>query len=782
LRRTGWATLVSIFLCILGLGFLASGKIVSSRREPVRLYPLALQSSETPELTGSGFQENGVYPTTARPPAEEGLHFWGSWIGSDASLGSVRTGWYDARTDARIWVAGYPTRTGISLFAEIIDDGNLETHRLPIRVLDNPGERWTMVDIPFDHIGSKAKFRIVATDNSTKAGGWVGFSTPFVAAKPSLASVLTQLSLVLLASGAAIITFIGPGLLLRRFYLRRFARRLPFIWIPIPGIAYAIFLGLASWAGPVWATGHLISKIGLSVLLAAVLYSLVTDSIYRFTSAGDRKALFICLLLVTIGVAKSMYSVGPVGELYQGTISRTLEVGDRSDSRISYEVVQLIALRERPHHEFADSLFKPYTFGSRGPLAALAASPLVLASDAHIVRAFPQQAWTIFDPEGFMAYRIAMIVLAASCLLLVFGLCESIMSEEWALLAFAAAVSAPFIIHEIYFTWPKIEAAAFFLFAAYFVLRSRFFAAGFALGIGYLFHPAVLLFAPGLIALGVVKQSGSYAKMRSVWNLKSFLYRLSSGAAGLAVWLAFWRLVNRHHFDQGGFINYLWQADIRGFTVRNWIASRVDSILNTFVPLNLFLFHRDHPSVNAIGGGSPAVVSFFFQYWTALPFGVGIVFFGCLLRIGWIASQKARFPLVWLYSVPLLIYVVYWGPTSTGLLRENLHSWVLAVIIGAVFFLQRYATTEQRLFRCFSWALLFRVVDTLAMLILPSAWSQHELFHSDYRLSDMLSLAIMAAAVISLSLFCFRQSESLRKAALARCSLVQQAPSGNASL
>ena len=52
-------------------------------------------------------------------------------------------------------------------------------------------------------------------------------------------------------------------------------------------------------------------------------------------------------LIVGFGVAKANISVGPPGELDSGTVSRSLEVGAHSDSRISYHVVQLVA------HHFA---------------------------------------------------------------------------------------------------------------------------------------------------------------------------------------------------------------------------------------------------------------------------------------------------------------------------------------------------------------------------------------------------------------------------------------------
>ena len=504
------------------------------------------------------------------------------------------------------------------------------------------------------------------------------------------------------------------------------------------------------------------STTGLLLFAIYLTFRLTRSSTYAYTSPIERKALFVILLLAAIAIAKSVYSVAPVGELYAGSISRTLQVGDRSDSRISYHVVQLVALHERPHRALAQALFSPWNFSSRGPLGGLAASPIVLASGARVSPLFPDQPWMVFDPEGFMAYRIAMIIMAVSCLLMVFGLSASLMSEEWAYLALLATVTAPFVIHEIYFTWPKLAAASFVLLAVYLILSSKYFASGLALGVGYLCHPSALLSVPGLlgvIALTKVSNQKSLALSRKilVWTSRAaFLF------LGLASWIAVWRLVNRHHFDQSGFLSYFRQTDLRAPTAANWFRSRLDSLLNTLMPLNLFLFHRDHPAINSVEGLSPPVVSFFFQPWTGLPFGIGIAYFICLLRIAFLAFKKARRVIILLYVLPFFIFTAYWGAASTGMLREGLHAWFLAVTIGSILVLSRFAYSDQSLFRFVSWALFLRGIEVLLMLVLPSIWSQGVWLRQGFVLSDLLALSVMFAGTIGLATLAFRQSESLR--------------------
>lgn len=757
---------LSLGLCLLDLGFLLSG-LRPPRRQPVKLTSLPALDLGKTALSGSGFALDAVYPSTSKPSLQGDVQFFGSWLNSDASLGSATSSWYNLRPNTSIWIAGYPAHPGIALWVEILSGPARETSRLRLATASDPGEHWILEKIPLPNDDLPAKFRIIAVDHSTAPGGWIGFSTPFVPAGASYRDILLPVLRVVCTAAAAIVLFLAPGLLLRGHILHRPAGRcLAFIWVPVPGILGAALLGLLAWAGPAWASGRLISALGIAIVLAFTAYALGKSSVSACTSPAERKALFVFLLLIAVAVAKSVYSVGPVGELYQGSISRTLQVGDRSDSRVPYHAVQLIGLRERPHHALANFFFSPWNFSSRGPLAALSVSPLVLAAGCKVPRTLPEQPWMVFDPEGFMAYRISMIVLASACLLIVFGLSAWLMPEEWANLAFLATVSAPFVLHEIYFTWPKLEAASFFLLAVYLVLNSRWFLAGLAVGLAYLFHPSVLLFVPSLLLLLLFIPAAEAGSVTFSRKLRLWLYQAASICAGLALWLGLWRFINRRHFDQGGFLNYFFQADRQIATLANWLQVRLDSLLNTLVPLNLFLFHRAHYSVNSVQGPSPAVVSFFFQDWTSLPFGIGILFFLCLFPLGYISFKKAPALTISLFVVPLLFFDLYWGAASTGMLREGMHTWFLGITIGTVLILQRFGSTRQRLFHFFSWTLLFRGVELLLMLLLPAIWSRREVLQPRHAASDVLSLLTMFAAVITLAWLSFRASESLRKSSL----------------
>lgn len=109
---------------------------------------------------------------------------YGSWIGSDASVGSFTSEWYAGRPEIAMMVAGYPQKAGMS-----VDAGN-------------PGEHWKRVRI---HVQASAadRFRIRAIDGSKDARGWLGFSEPFAVSEPS-ATRRYGGEFVLFAIGAAL--------------------------------------------------------------------------------------------------------------------------------------------------------------------------------------------------------------------------------------------------------------------------------------------------------------------------------------------------------------------------------------------------------------------------------------------------------------------------------------------------------------------------------------------------------------------------------------------------
>ena len=159
---------------------------------------------------------------------------------------------------------------------------------------------------------------------------------------------------------------------------------------------------------------------------------------------------------------------------------------------------------------------------------------------------------------------------------------------------------------------------------------------------------------------------------------------------GAGVFLLAWRLINGDHFMQESFFEYVYMAYPNARPpLGDWLYFRANSLADTYVPLYLPVFQGDDISINAFGGGSPAVVHFFFQPWTSFPFAFAIVFLPMLLSSLWKAFRRWTWPVTATILIPAAAFTVYWGASRSGMLREGMQTWVLAVL--AVVALQQAA-------------------------------------------------------------------------------------------
>jgi hypothetical protein len=756
--RSSRSNILLLGACAAAFVFLICGLFGPLRRPPLPVTALAPLDSASPSLSGSGFAENSVYPTTPHPALRGSLPLFGSWLQTDASTGRVETPWYPTAPSFNIFVAGYPNHPGNALYAEV-STGAPPYRIVPILFYDTPGESWRLTSVSLDQIPHAVKFRIVAIDGSTIGGGWLGFSPPFDIGTDTL-YLLRQVFFVFLTAVAAPLFLLAPGLLLRQ------KRPLAWIWIPFTGLLVLALIGLLAWIAPHSLKPTWIAKAALWALLLYAAYRFRRVPLPLYTDRLERRSLLIVALLIAIGTAKATYSLGPAGELFRGTMSRTLEVGGVSDSRLSFHVIQLIAFQQKPFSDLGKTLYRSYggwNFSHRGALVSLAAAPILLAGPEKISAAMPAGNWTVFDPEGYAAYRIVMIAIAACCLLSAFGLARSFLPGDWAFLAFLVTVSAPFTVHEVYFTWPKLEDAAFVLLAAFFVLRRRCFLAGFAAGLGYVCHPSALLAVPSLAGMAVLLPSAapSFATKVFLWSK-----RLAAMAAGLLIWLAFWWLVNRRHYSQGQFLLYIRGADGPFLSLAHWLKDRFDLFCNTMIPLWVFLFHSGRPGLNAVDAPSPAIVHFNFQYWDALPFGAGLVYFFGLLRQFYVSWLRARAWLLLVFVFPLLIYTCYWGGDNTGMLRTGLHPWFLGLMIASVVVWFKFQSHARRFWIFANWALLLRAAGLLFILLVPPIAAHHALVERRFALSDIACVLVMLTAAAALCIYIFRFAETLRRLSL----------------
>ena len=748
---------IAVALCLAAGAYCVCGTSFKLHRVSIDIAPILQADPAEPELTGAGFARDKIPRGTYVPPFKGSVKMYGSWSAPLPSAASAHTAWYKAAPRFAIFIAGYPSRRGDRLAVEV-ETANAGIIRVPVppELIPGDGGDWWLKYFSLPEDKQALRFRIVAVAAALDSQGWLGFSAPFIIRSVDNLEVCKQLGWTLLAAAASIVAFLSPGLILRR---RR--RNLHFIWVPLAGVVPLACIGLIAWIGPEWFSARFICRIALFILIGYATYHVIRFPISTYLNSMECRVLLVFLLLVSIGTAKSIYSLGPAGELFGARISRTFEVGARSDSRFAYHAVQLVRFRESPFGPFGVSLYIPWTFSHRGPISSLAVAPLVLSPRVNVLPTMPDQAWSPFDPEGFEAYRVAMIVLACCGLLTVFGLARLFLPVDWAFFAFLIAATAPFTIHEIYFTWPKLIEAGFVLLAAYLAFRGRFLFAGFALGFAYLVHPSALVSIPAFIGIVILRKrrnSEPYAWVDGLFML----------GLGVAAWLALWRVVNQGHYAQDTFLTYFkLTGGLNPPTAMNWLRSRVDSVLDTLVPLNLILFHRRSLELQSIYEFSPLVIQFFSSYWDTLPFGAGIAFFLLgLLRLLYLAYRKARAWFLALVVIPFALFVPYWGWGISGLLREGLHAWFLGLLLFAVVIWHRFARSSNSFFRIVNWTLLISGVETLCVLLLPTIASQHLLVQPPYVLSDTVALAVMLAAMVALYASTFRFAERLRRQSL----------------
>lgn len=545
----------------------------------------------------------------------------------------------------------------------------------------------------------------------------------------------------------------GPGIVWRALAGER-NPTLGFIFLP--GLILLAIVGGLAWALASQADPRAVCFAFCGPTLLGIAFVLLATPAIDLFDRDEQRVLVVAGAALGLAIGRALWSLGPEGELYAGTISRTLEVGDRPDSRISFIIPALVAHGSDPYGPFGVGQFAPYNFSSRGPIPGLGASPIVLLSGGRPPEGFAEQPWTPFDAQGFMAYRLAMMCFAATAFLALWDLIRRLAGRPAAYLGALLAATTPFLVHEIWFTWPKLLAAGCILLAAICVIERRWGAGGLLAGFGYLMHPTALLSVPtlGLITLWPLRGA--------IWKrprIRAAIYFV----AGLLVFLVIWRLVNGSHYNQNGFLDYFREAGWSFHpTVAEWIEFRAKSVGNTLVPLLLPLANADNPSINVVGGTSPGIVHFFFQYWTTLTFGCAIVFFPLLLLGLWRALRRWPWPVLATVVLPFVFFVAYWGASDSGMLREGLQAWVLTLF--AVIACEQAATgfgwlrsTPVRL------VLVLRVVEVLLMAALPTILTRHQLISGTFQITDTVAVFAMAgfaALLASLVWRCGREEHA----------------------
>jgi hypothetical protein len=245
---------------------------------------------------------------------------------------------------------------------------------------------------------------------------------------------------VILVTCLAVTLVMGPGIAVRALL----DRPLRLAFLPLFGIGAMILTGCLAWSlhGVLATEVTCIAVVApLLGLLLGVLFAVGPEE--ELLSAEERRTLLLVGIPVGLGVARSLWSLGPVGELDAGLIAHNLWTEGRPDSHTSYVVTEMVAHGTRPYGPEGAGLFAPYMFSSRGPAAGVASAPIVLVSGGRPILGVPNQHWEPFDAQGFMAYRIAMIVMCSTALLTLWELVRKLAGAPAARLAVVLGISTP---------------------------------------------------------------------------------------------------------------------------------------------------------------------------------------------------------------------------------------------------------------------------------------------------------------------------------------------------
>lgn len=666
------------------------------------------------------------------------LRAHGSWIptegNADRFVGEARSRWYSLSAQPVVLVAGYPATAGNLLEVELRDPRG---EALPaIRRTANPGEQWEVWTPALP--ANAAFFRLHAVDGLSGFGGWLAFTEPVIVPWSETISwrpVVQAIGVVALA----LVLVLGPGLLWQAW---RGGGLISALWA---GPLLLASGGLVCWWGGEAVSPTRLALIWIAVLLAGTFLGAARLRPWQRWTNAETTLLAVVGLAVLGAASRAACSAGPAGELYGGRISRTLEVGAHSDSRISFHNVQLVANHLAPYSEEGQRYYAPDTFSHRGPLAGLIAAPVVLAAGGKPPREMPDQTWQPFDPQGFATFRIVMATLSACAVLAVGGLLLLLRGAPAALAGGGLLALAPFFWHELYFSWPKMAAATWALGGFALILRGRTFVAGLGLGGAYLFHPLALLSVP-------------FAGLWCLFQQQPWSIRIRQAAGlglGTAAVVAIWIAANQGHYRQNGFFNYFVMADGGLATWTTWWISRWQSFANTLIPGYVWLFHSRHESFNAIGTTSGAWVHYALQAWTSLPFAIGLVAWLTLLP-AWVRGVR-RYPGAAMVTLiaPTCLILVYWGAATTGIMRQCGHvvflsSWVFLVWAGGQS-LPDWSRSPR-----FIGA---RAIEVLAVVWGPTLATSSGLWGPPWALNDLLWFGLAVLSVVGVAALVIRSAD-----------------------
>ncbi len=596
------------------------------------------------------------------------------------------------------------------------------------------------------HVTGFDRFRLVGTV-SRPGPAWFLFTAPYQPREQTLAR-LGDAGRTVLTAIAILTLLLGPGLVL--------LRRVSLLTLALPGLLILSAIGTVIWiaAGVSNVDSH--SNVGWPNTAAAALVGVVAVGIgvgalirpVPTISPPTARVLAIYALLVFIVAGRGLWAPGPSGETFGGTVTRTLEIGPRSDPRLPYAGALTALDGVSPTNVPRTDGFgfgAGWTLGDRGPGAAVYSAPIVAASGAVQLHHLPQLPWQPIDPQGYFAYRIGMGAANLLVVPVLAGIAGAFRGRRGMQLGAAFAGLTPFVVHESFYVWPKFLTAMWVLLAGYAALRRRPMRAGLCLLAGYLTHPLALLWAP---TIGLLWLYAAWRRRRSY----PVLAAQAAGLVGIVVAGAgIWTLATRVPGHRSTFLTYFPEVDlIRVHTVGAWLHGRAESLANTLVPGWLPTHYANIGDSNSISGGTSRGLHWLLQYWATLPFGFGLA--GIPLLIISVLWVLRRVPTIFALVVvlPFLIFTIYWGAAITGMLREGLHPWLATLLICCAV----AAAGRSRWWRIVALLSCLRVGGVVAVLIGPLLVDHRSLLMQGFITTDICALILMLGSVLGLFFLC----------------------------
>lgn len=471
-------------------------------------------------LSSEGFCANGVYrgTTWVEPQPPPDIHTWGSYCSErDSGKGILITSSFRAPSVLRLYLAGYPTNSGVSLRIEKPFDGT----SFLIWPSREPHENWRLNEFSLPPSWLNSPVRLVAQDEKNGPGGWIALSEP-VETKDADFEISIRL---LLSTVVHFILLVLPG----------FAAC---AWAVYRGIRSVITAGVVLLAG-IGASGYLAfwfyfihPRLGyiLELLLpvgAGILLMWITPRLDP--NAGKLvKVLIPPVMLIGAGALLVLAT----GFLYGGTQDALHTASVRfshplpSDNTLPY----LFAKALRDGH-VPRPLFLDWLTSDRPPLQ----SGLVLSQAP-------------FGHPGQIGYTVISVIAQS---LWIFGLWLLLLARRTkrnlrALVVVTCLLSG-FIFLNSFFVWPKLLAAAFtlgFLTVLFCKespsspaeIRIQFTTAGALLALGLLSHGGTVFAVIGATLVVLVR--------RRRLPLASFALMIGTSAAIYLPWFLYQKFVD----------------------------------------------------------------------------------------------------------------------------------------------------------------------------------------------------------------------------------------------